>query len=326
MGRLALTLACGDYDRTRALADGSVQAEGIDLNFLAISPPNEIFWRMLHHEEFDASELSLSNYTMNFSRGDTRFVAIPVFPYRTFRHSSMWVNVDAGIREPRDLVGKRVGCPEYAMTALLYIRGLLKHRYGVLPEDIQWYRGRTERVNLDLSPAIRIQDVEPGKNIDDMLDSGELDAVFSTFTPRPYENGSPRIRRLFPNCQEVEAEYYRDTGIFPIMHVVAIRRAVYEQNRWIARSLAKAFQAAKEDANERLEREISAVYSLPWATLAWEESRRVFGGDPYKYGVGPNRATLDAAMRFSYEQGLSAREVAVEELFAPEALDAFSSH
>ncbi|MBI4494460.1 MAG: ABC transporter substrate-binding protein [Chloroflexi bacterium] len=323
MGKLAITLACGDYDRTHALADGSVEPEGVDLNYLPVSPPGEIFWRMLRHEEFDASELSLSNYTMGLARGDTRFVALPVFPYRTFRHSSIWINTEAGIREPRDLIGKRVGCPEYAMTALLFIRGLLQHEYDVPPEAMRWFRARTERVELNLPPGVHIQDLDGGQSLDSRLERGELDAATSASMLPGFLKGSPRIQRLFPNAREVEAEYYRRTRIFPIMHIVAIRRAVYERNRWLARSLAKAFQAAKERADESARRHISGTCSLPWAALEYEHSQQVFGGDPYPYGVEPNLPTLEAATLYSYEQGLSPRRVAVEELFVPEAVDVF---
>jgi 4,5-dihydroxyphthalate decarboxylase len=324
MAKLALTLACGDYDKTHGLADGSVEIEGVDLNYLAIEPAGEIFWRMLRHEEFDASELSLSNYMMGVARGDDRFVALPVFPYRVFRHSSIWINVESGIREPKDLAGKKIGSPEYSMTALLYVRGLLQHEYGVAPQDLHWHRGRTER--LTLPPSLHIEDLRPGQTIDDMLESGELDVVASTSVPKGFLQGSPRIERLFPNAREVEADYFRRTRIFPIMHVVAIRRQVYERNKWLARSLAKAFQEAKDRSYERLRRHISGLYSLPWSTSDFEDAWRIFDGDPYPYGVPANRPTLEAATQFSFEQGLSDRKLQVEDLFLPEAMDVFASH
>jgi len=324
MPKLALTLACGDYDKTHALFDGSVQVEGVDLNYVPIEPAGEIFWRMLRHEEFDASELSLSNYMMGVARGDRRFVAIPIFPYRVFRHSSIWTNTASGIREPKDLAGKKIGSPEYAMTALLYVRGLLQHEYGVAPQDMHWFRGRPERVSLPAS--LHIQDLQPGQSIDAMLDSGELDVVASTSVPKGFQQGSPRIERLFPNAREVEADYFRRTRIFPIMHVVAIRRELYERNRWLARGLAKGFQEAKERCYEHLRRHISGLYSLPWSTSDFEDAWRIFDGDPYPYGVPANLPTLEAAIQFSFEQGLSERRLSLEELFVPEAMDVFTSH
>lgn len=320
--RLQLTLACGDYDRTHALADGSVQPEGIELNFVPLSA-GEIFWRMLRHEEFDVSELSLSAYLLGLSRGDTRFVAIPVFPLRMFRHEHFWVNTEAGIEKPKDLKGKRVGIPEYHMTALLYIRGMLQHDYGVLPEDITWLRSRIERVTLQLLPNIRIEDIGPDRALGRMLEQGEVDAAAGTRPPRGLQRSSAHVRRLFGNVREVQLDYFRRTGIFPIMHVVAMRRELYEQHRWMAQSLCKAFADAKQHAYARMN-EVNSLYSLPFLELDIEDERALFGDDPFPYGVERNRATLEAATLYSYEQGLSQRRVAIEEIFAPETIDVFA--
>lgn len=324
MARLPLTLACGDYDRTHALVTGTVRPEGIDLNFVPLSPA-EIFWRMLRHAEFDASELSLSGYVMGLSRGDTRFIAIPVFPLRLFRHSYIWFNAGSGVEQPSDLAGKRIGIPEYHMTALLYIRGMLHHDHGVRAEDVRWVRGRTERVELRLPPSVELTDLQPGQSMDDLLERGELDAVAGTRAPRAFHRGGSRIRRLFEDPRATEIEYFRRTGIFPIMHVVVLRREIYEEHRWVAASLAKAFQDAKDEAYRRIE-ETSSIYSLPFLQFDLEESRRVFNGDPFLYGVERNRPTLEAAVQYSQEQYLSDRPVSVEELFAPETVDAFTGH
>lgn len=326
MSKLQLTLACGEYDRTLALAEGSVQPEGVDLNFVPIHPAGEIFWRMLRHEEFDASELSLSNYMMSIASGEDRFIALPVFPYRTFRHGSIWINTESGIEKPQDLVGKRIGCPEYTMTALLFVRGLLEHEYGVRPQDVEWVMGRPERVDFQSPPGVRISAVGPGQTIDALLDSGDLHAVASTSVPVGFQKGSPRIRRLFPDLRAEEGAYYRKTGIYPIMHVVALRRSVYEQHRWLPRSLMKAFEQAKTVAYERLDRHASGLWSMPWGELAWDEARALLGADPYPYGVQANRSTLEAAALFSWEQSLSPRKLGIEDLFAPEAMDIFRSH
>ncbi|MBM2809849.1 MAG: 4,5-dihydroxyphthalate decarboxylase [Chloroflexi bacterium] len=321
-GKLSLTLACGDYDRTHALLDRSIEPEGIDLNYLPINPPGEIFWRMLRHAEFDASELSLSAYILGIARGDTRFVGIPVFPLRIFRHSFIWVNPDAGIQEPGDLKGKRFAIPEYHMTAMLFIRGMLQDDFGVRARDVTWFRNRVERVSIDLPPEIRVEDIGPNRKLNDMIERGEIDAVGGTRPPTGLSDAL-KMQRLFLNPREEEIAFYRRTHIFPIMHIVAIRREIYERHPWVAESLAKAFRDAKERAYERM-KEVSGLVSLPWLDQDIEDERRVFGGDPYPYGVEPNRPTLEAATRYSYEQGLSKRIVPIEELFAAESLDRYS--
>jgi len=318
MPGLPITLACRDYDHTRALVDGRVPVEGVDLRVLSVSPPSQIFLRMLRDEEFDASEMSLSNYMIALARGDARFVAIPVYPSRLFRHSNIWVHSGAEIREPRDLSGKRVGIPDYWMTALLFVRGMLKHQYGVLPEEIHWFRHRKEHLPIQVPPGIRIENIGQGQTPDGLLAVGKLDAVVSTSAPRSSAGGAPLIRRLFPNPREAEAEYYRRTGIFPIMHVVVIRRAIYDRNPWLATSLTKAFQAAKEQAYDRFG---ESLYPLPWLNLDLEYARQVLGHDIYPYGVKQNLPTLEAATLFAYEQGLTERRLEVSKLFAPETLD-----
>jgi 4,5-dihydroxyphthalate decarboxylase len=317
----SITLACQDYDHTRALRDGTVAVDGFDLRVIAISPPSQIFLRMLNKEEFDASEMSLSNYMIALGHGDKRFTALPVFPSRVFRQSYIWVNTKAGIREPKDLVGKRVGIADYSMTALLFVRGMLKHQYNVSPEDIHWFRRRSEHVSIKAPATLRIDDIERGQTLDGLLERGELDAVAVTSPPRGFNAGSPLIRRLFPDARAVEADYYRQTKIFPIMHLVVIRRTVYEQHPSIAAALALAFQKAKQKAYDRLAERLSP---MPWANLDLEYARQVFGEDICAYGVKPNLPTLQAATQYSYEQGLTERKLEVKELFAPETLDLFS--
>lgn len=318
MAKLGLTLACNPYDRVQPLIDGSVQADGVELNCITRLSPGETFWRMLRHEEFDVSELSLSAYILGLARGDTRFVGIPVFLLRLFRHSYIWVREDAGIERPQDLKGKTILVPEYHMTALLYIRGALKHDYGVLPEDLRWIRTRMERVDVELPPGVVVQEAGSERTVEEIMESGEIDATAGTRPPR----GKTPMRRLFPNFREVEADYYRRTGVFPIMHLLAIKRSVYEANPWLALSLVEAFEQSKQEAYWRM-REVSGIYSLPWLNHELDETRDVFGPDPFPYGIEPNRASLEAATRFSYEQGLSPRQLAIEELFANETVDVF---
>jgi 4,5-dihydroxyphthalate decarboxylase len=321
MPEAPITLACQDYEHTRGLLDGRVALDGIDLKVVCISPPSQIFLRMLRNEEFDASEMSLSNYLIALGRGDRRFIAIPVFPSRVFRHSFIWVNIHGGIREPRDLIGKRVGIADYSMTALLFARGMLKHQYNVLPEDIHWFRRRSEHVSIKMPPGIHIDNIAKDETLDDLLEEGKLDALAVTSAPRGFRQGSPLIRRLFPNAREVEAEYYGQTKIFPIMHIVVIRRAIYEQNPSIAIALSSSFHKAKQQAYERFK---ETLYPLPWLNLDLEFARQVLGDDIYSYGVKKNLPTLEAATLYSYEQGLTDRRLEVSELFAPETLDLLS--
>jgi 4,5-dihydroxyphthalate decarboxylase len=316
-----ITLAFQDYDHTRALVDGAVTVEGCDLKVVTLSPPSQIFLRMLNKEEFDASEMSLSNYMIALGHGDRRFVAIPVFPSRVFRHSYIWIHANAGIREPRDLIGKRIGIADYSMTALLFVRGMLKHEYNVLPEDIHWFRRRSEHVSIKAPATLRIDNIEKGQTLDGLLEEGKLDAVAVTSPPQSFKSGSPLVRRLFPDARQVEAEYYRRTKIFPIMHLVVLRRAIYENNPYTAAALTTAFQRAKEQAYDRLEEGLSP---MPWMNLDLEYARQTLGADLYPYGIKLNLPTLEAATLYSYEQGLTERKFEVTELFAPETLDLLS--
>ncbi|MGB7947491.1 MAG: ABC transporter substrate-binding protein [Candidatus Binatia bacterium] len=316
-----ITLACQNYDHTRAIVDGTVPVAGFDLKVMTLSPPSQIFLRMLNKEEFDASEMSLSNYLIALAHGDRRFVAIPVFPSRVFRHSYIWINAKAGISEPRDLIGKRVGIADYSMTALLFVRGMLKHEYGVLPEDIHWFRRRSEHVSIKAPATLRIDDIEKGQTLDELLEEGKLDGVAVTSPPRAFKNRSNLVRRLFPDPRKVEADYYRQTKIYPIMHLMVVRRAVYEKNPDIATALVAAFEKSKQQAYERLE---ERLLPMPWVNMDLEYAQQTIGDDMYPYGVKRNRPTLEAATLYSYEQGLTERKFEVSELFAPETLDLLS--
>jgi 4,5-dihydroxyphthalate decarboxylase len=318
MANQTITIGCRDYDHTRALADGRVKVDGIELKFVNISPPSQIFLRMLHDEEFDASEMSLSNYMIALGKGDHRFVAIPVFPSRVFRHSYIWIHTEAGIQKPQDLKGKKVGIADYSMTALLFVRGLLQHQYGVLPQDIHWFRRRSEHVAIDIPPGIRIDSIAKDQTLDGLFEDGRLDALAVTSPPRAFLQGSPVVRRLFPDCRTVEAEYYRQTKIFPIMHMVVIRRAIYEQEPSVAIRLVEGFEAAKCKAFEDYAEGLSL---LPWVNLDLEYARQVLGKDVYPYGVKKNLPTLEAATLYSHEQGLTQKRFAVNELFARETLE-----
>ena len=328
MSKLRMSLGCWDYDRTRALMDGSVQPQGIDLNYLNM-PVEETFFRMLRHQEFDAAEMSLSSYTVSMFKPQRPFVAIPVFPSRFFRHSCIYVNAAAGIREPRDLIGKRVGNPEYQMTAPVWIRGILSDHYGVPVDSVTYCTGgeeepgRPEKLKLDLPANIRIEPIGPTQTLSQMLLDGEIDALYTARMPSSFRTGGGRVRRLFENYVDVERQYFRDTGIFPIMHTVAIRTELYQANRWVAQSLYKAFLEAQRQNYEDLLETAALKTSLPWLTAHVEEARREMGDDFWPYGMERNRKTLETFLRYHFEQGLSKRLLTPDELFAPESLEFF---
>jgi 4,5-dihydroxyphthalate decarboxylase len=328
VSKLRLSLACWNYDRVRPLMDGSVQPDGIDLTFLNL-PVEETFFRMLRHREFDVAEMSLSSYTVSMFREPRPFVAIPVFPSRFFRHSSIYVNADAGIREPKDLIGKRVGTPEYQMTAPVWIRGILADHYGVPVDSVTYCTGgeeqpgRGEKLELDLPANIRIRPIGETQTLARMLASGEIDALHTARMPSTFASGNPGVKRLFEDYKSVEQQYFRDTGIFPIMHTVVIRRDVYEQNRWVAQALFKAFVEAQRQTYDDLYVTAALKAMLPWLTAHVEEARALMGPDYWSYGYVRNRDTLATFLRYHHEQGLSRTLLAPEDLFAPEAMESF---
>jgi 4,5-dihydroxyphthalate decarboxylase len=328
MAKLRLSLGCWDYDRTRALLDGTVRVDGIDLVYLNM-PVEETFFRMLRNREFDVAELSLSSYTVSLFRDAKPFIAIPVWPSRFFRHSSIYVNTQSGIREPGDLAGKRIGNPEYQMTAPVWIRGLLQDEYGV-PVDSPTYvtggeeePGRDEKIKLDLPSNIRVQPIGPTQTLSNMLAEGEIAALQTARMPSTYLTRPDRVRRLFENYPEVEKDYFRRTRIFPIMHTIAIRRELYEAHPWVAMSLYKAFAQAQKIAYDELYQTAALKTMLPWLTAHVEEARRELGEDFWPYGFHANRHVLDTFLRYHHEQGLSKRRFAPEELFAPETMERF---
>jgi 4,5-dihydroxyphthalate decarboxylase len=323
--RLRLSLACWDYDRTRALMDGRVRPDGIDLVYQPLEV-EETFFRQARFHEFDVSEMSFSSYCLSKSKGDP-FVAIPVFPSRMFRHANIWVNAASGIREPSDLRGKRFACPEYQLTANVWIRGILDDEYGVTPESVTYVTGgeeepgRPEKLALSLPDGIRVEPIGPEQTLSAMLASGEIDAFHGPRTPSTAS--APGVRRLFPDYVAVEKEYYRKTRVFPIMHVVVIRRDVYERDRWIAMALVKAFVAAQRYAYDDYRQTAALKSMLPWSAAEAETTRELMGEAWWPYGVAPNLTVLETFTRYHHRQGLSPSPLAVHELFAPETLEAF---
>jgi 4,5-dihydroxyphthalate decarboxylase len=325
MAELPISLACWDYDRMQALKDGTVRPEGVNLTFLPIMMPEPAF-RMLHYREFDAAEMSLSWYTRTVLAQERPFVAIPVFPSRMFRHSSVYVNARSGINEAHDLVGKRVGCPEYQMTAAVWVKGILADRHGVPVESVKYFTGGLEQsgrteMALDLPPSISVTPIDNGRTLSEMLETGEIDALYTAHMPSCFGNGSGTVRRLWPDSGLLERRYFEDTGIFPIMHVIVIRWETYIKNRWLATSLMKAFEESKKRAYAALNETTALKYMMPFLIESAESARRMMGEDPFSYGLRGNEHTLATFCRYSFEQGLSDRLIEPAELFAVETLD-----
>jgi len=319
MKKLALTVAMPDYDHVRDLTLGRVQAQGIDLTMLTF-PVEEIFYRFLMYREWDVSEISFAKYASLIAQGDESLIALPVFPSRMFRHSSLFVRRDGPIKKITDLSGKRVGVPEWAQTAAVYSRGLLVHQYGIKLTAIDWVQagvnepGRIEKVELKLPKGVKLTRVKD-KSLNEMLIAGEIDAILAARPPAAFSLGDKRIKRFFDNYLEVEEQYYRETGIFPIMHAVAIKREIVDKNPWVARSLLNAFEEAKERSVQRALDSTVTMFPIPWY---FETSRRAMDllrDDYFPYGIEKNRKTLDAFLSWAHEQGVCQRKLEVDELF-----------
>ncbi len=326
MASLPLTLACWDYDRTAPIADGRVAVGGVDLTYLTLRV-EETFLRMIAHREFDAAEMSLSSYTMSKFRNDA-FVALPVFPSRVFRHASIYVTEKSGIREPKDLIGKRVGVPEYQMTAAVWIRGMLADVYGVPVSSVAYFTGgeehagRTEKLSLNLPPEIKVQPIPSDRTLTEMLGTGELDALYTAQAPSNYVRDGA-VRRLFEDYIDAEKDYYRRTQLFPIMHTIVLRRDLYERHRWLAVEFYKAFVRAQAIAYENLHHTGVTKTMLPWMSAYNDATRELMGDDFWPYGLEKNRKTLETFLRYHFEQGLSPRLLEPAELFAPETLESY---
>lgn len=327
MSSLSVTLACGPYDRTRGLADGRVAVEGVDLTYLCLEP-EEIFFRMTQHAEFDAAELSLSSFLIMHATGRSPFVAIPVFPSRMFRHSSVYVRESTGITSPSQLAGRRVGLAEYQLTANVWVRGIFEDHYDLEATDVSYRTGglnepgRKEKLALaHLPPDLDLEPIATDRTLSDMLVTGEIDAIYSPRAPDAFVQGRPEVRRLFADPRTEEADYYRRTGIFPIMHVVVVRRDLYDANRWLARSLTKAFQHSKALALRELARSVALSVTLPWSLNELDATTELMGQDFWPYGLEPNRGALELFVRYSHSQGLIPAVPSVSSLFAPETLD-----
>jgi 4,5-dihydroxyphthalate decarboxylase len=323
MAKLSLTFACALYDRMQPLYTGEVQAEGINLNFIAIDQPRPIFDRMSGGQEFDVAEYSSSEFVQRYANKQCPFVALPVFPSRAFRHGFIAVHRKAGINRPKDLEGKRVGVPLYTMTAAIFIRGLLQHEYGVDMSKIKWVQGAMNTPNAHGSPTVlpllkpvEIEENRSGKSMSDLIEERVVDATLGTSLPEAIRH-NPDIQRLFPDYEQLEKDYYKRTRIFPIMHLVAIRKDVYEKYPFIASSLYDAMVRSKEIALQKMFNLRALRYMTPWLMRDIDEIYDIFDGDPWPYGVEPNRPTLEALVQYLTDQHLIAKPVPVDELFVP---------
>jgi 4,5-dihydroxyphthalate decarboxylase len=324
MNEVPLTLAISPYDHVEDLVAGRVVPEGIRLTCLTL-PVEEIFFRFLKYREWDVSELSLAKYASLISQSDDSLTALPVFPSRIFRHSSIYVRSDGPVRSPQDLAGKRIGLPEWAQTAAVYSRGFMLHQYGIDLTSIDWVQagvnepGRAEKVALNLPPGIRLTPL-PASTLSWMLVEGEIDAVLSAHPPDCFEEGHPNVTRLFEDYMVVEADYYRKTGIFPIMHVVAVKRTLVKARPWIAMSLLKAFEEAKRRSLARALEVTAPRFPIPWCFEHARRAQKLFGADYWPYGVEGNRTTLEAFLRYAHEQGVCHRQLTPEDLFPEQVM------
>jgi 4,5-dihydroxyphthalate decarboxylase len=322
MTDLKLTLACWDYDRTRPLIDGRVRPHGIDLEVKMLRP-RVMFPRMLEDKEFHASELSLASYASLLGRGDTSFRALPVAVSKIFRHSCLYIRPGSGIEKPEDLRGKRVGTTQWGSTAAVFMKGMIQDEYGVAPHEMRWFMGGLDAptqaplIPFTPPPGVSLELLPDGKTLEAMMEAGELDALFSIYLPKIFLNGSPNCKRLWPNFKEVEKAYYRKTKIFPIMHTIAMRSDVIADHPWAPKALYHALIEARDIAVEGLYDTDALRLALPWLLDHVEEAWSVFGEDFWAYGLEANRPTLTALGRYVFEQGLSPRVVAAEELFMP---------
>jgi len=311
--KIPITLACGDYEITRALREGTVKPMGVDLTIVDNLDPATRHWRFFRNKEFDMAEVSSCSYIMSRAQGHP-WTAIPVFLHRRFRHGFVFINTSKGITKPSDLIGKKMGCKIFTVSAIHWLRGILEHEYGLPHKSMEWFAELDEDIEFTFPPDLRIRRLKDDQTIEDMLLAGELDALISPDLIQPLRDKDPRVARLFPNYKEEEMRYYKKTGIFPIMHVMAIKPELVEQYPWLPISMYDAFEESKALAMKRMEN--PRIVPLAWYREFWEEQEEVLGPDPWEYGLTDrNRHTLDTYVGYFVEQGLIPRRFTLEELF-----------
>jgi 4,5-dihydroxyphthalate decarboxylase len=326
MAKLQLSVAVGDYDRVRPLIDGSVAIDGVDATYMSLVP-EEIFFRAFRHAEFDICELSMSSFTVKTAQGGNPYVGVPAFVSRAFRHTSIYVRTDR-IHAPADLKGRKIGLPEYQLTANVWARAILEDDHGVKPSDVTWVRGgietpgRPEKISIDLPKDIRLESAPDGATISQLLERGDIDGFMAPRPPAFIERGHPHVGWLFPDPTAAATDYYKRTRIFPIMHMVGVRRSIAERHPWLPAAVLKAFEQAKASALAKLSDTSATKVTLPFVEEQLKAARALMGQDFWSYGVAPNRHVIEAFLRHHHSQGLSPRRVAVEDLFHPSTLEA----
>jgi len=328
MSNLSLSVAMGNYDRTRPIIDGRVPIQGVD-PVVMMQEPEELFFRAFRNAEYDVCELSLSSFVVRTARGDCPYVGVPVFPSRFFRHTSIYIRTDRGIEKPEDLKGRRIGTPEYQLTACVWARALLADDYGVDPADVTWVRGgieekgRIEKISMNLPADVVIEDIDPDMTLSEALEAGEIDGMVTPRAPSCFKRGAANVGRLFEDSETAAREYYGRTGIYPIMHLLGVRKALLEQHPWIAGNVVKAFEEAKNLAAADLIDIAAPKVMLPFLAEHLEALQSLLGEDIWPYGLEKNRVVLETFLRHHHAQGLSERLVSIEELFDPASLDSF---
>ncbi len=328
MSRLRLSISMGNYDRTRAVIDGRVAIQGVD-PIVMTQGPEEIFFRAFRNGDFDICELSLSSYAIRVARNDCLYLGIPVFLSRTFRHTSIYIRTDCGISRPEDLKGRRVGTPEYQLTACVWARALLEDEFGVSPSDVTWVRGgieqkgRLEKIEMNLPAEVKIEEAPYDTTLSEMLEAGEIDGMVTPRAPSCFNRGAANIGRLFDKSEKAARHYYQRTGVFPIMHLLGIRQTLLEEHPWLAANVFKAFEQAKDLAIEEMLDTAAPNVMLPFLTEHLDAVKEMMGDDMWPYGLAKNRTTLETFLRHHHTQGLSERLVDVEELFHPASLERF---
>lgn len=324
MGKLQLTVACGDYDIVRAFKEGAVQADGIDITFLTEMGPRERHWRMGRKHEFDVCEENVGAYYMIRDQGEP-ITAIPVFMHRRFRHGFVFINTQSGIKEPKDLNGKIVGGTNFQPAAAIWMRGILEEHYGLKHRSITWLVDREEDIKFTAPSDLKIQMKSSPKSLSDMLADGEIPAMISPTLPKPFVEGDKRIARMFPDYKNVELDYFRQTGNFPIMHVTTVKQEIVDKYPWVPTNLVKAFEASKQLAYKRLAN--PRMVPLAFVRTAFEEQQELLGKDPWSYGLTPqNRKNLETVQRYAQQQGLIKNIMPLDDLFADTDLGDITGH
>jgi 4,5-dihydroxyphthalate decarboxylase len=328
MSKLNLSVAVGNYDRMRPLVDGEVQIDGVDPVFM-LHDPEEIFFRAFRHADFDITELSMSSYTVKTANGDCPYIGVPVFPSRAFRHTSIYIRTDRGIQTPADLRGKRIGVPEYQLTANVWVRLFLEEEYGIKPNEMLWVRGgyeeagRIEKINLNLTGGVEVVNAPEGETLSNMLANGDLDAVIGPRAPSCFTQGHPHVGYLFEDPMSEAKDWYQRTKLFPIMHLLGIRKTLVEQHPWLPFAVFKAFEQSKQVALTRLSDTSATKVTLPFVEDQLRAARQLMGEDFWSYGFEPNRRTLERFLAQHHAEGLSGRLVSPKELFHPASMESF---